>query len=259
MSFCCAALSNIYFNDSIGGVAPNNLGARYILSAFADTRDRWEPSAFRTSTHLAPNAIEPVSCRTLRDAYSHLAIIHNVSNIGACKIAHESSNSPMRSSQHKRPFWFGHHRIVHDPTHAMRVLSRSIRWSAGGIFYESGCRRADKLIEEVGLTEKQTVMTPAFGCLLGNPQDERAKGRRQLRPGCPMVLGNPVRSGDNGLPPSGRCNPVAVRGAVVVASPRRPRSTGGDGRSVQLTPKRLPRRAGSVKGGVKVKGEPIPR
>lgn len=43
----------------------------------------------------------------------------------------------------------------------LRVLNRSIKCDADGIVHESDHRRACRLIEELGLTDKQTVSTPA--------------------------------------------------------------------------------------------------
>lgn len=44
----------------------------------------------------------------------------------------------------------------------LRVLSRSIMWADEGVIYESDHRHADRLIEELGLTPKQTVITAAI-------------------------------------------------------------------------------------------------
>lgn len=42
------------------------------------------------------------------------------------------------------------------------VLKRSIKWTRGGVIYESDHRHAIRLIEGLGLTKKQTAATPAI-------------------------------------------------------------------------------------------------
>lgn len=44
----------------------------------------------------------------------------------------------------------------------LRVLKRRIAWTPQGGEYESGHRRADRLLEEAGVTARPTVLTPAI-------------------------------------------------------------------------------------------------
>lgn len=44
----------------------------------------------------------------------------------------------------------------------LRVLSRSIRWAARGVVYESGHRYTDSVVQELQVPNKEAVVTPAL-------------------------------------------------------------------------------------------------
>lgn len=75
----------------------------------------------------------------------------------------------------------------------LRVLNMKIRWTTGGVMYESEHRRADRLVDEVELGKNQIATTLSIGESRKARKRERANtldGRGPVPGQCPANFGN---------------------------------------------------------------------